>query len=205
MTCSGRNSQTGGSWMSASHVSAFEQHARGRATVCSTGVARSGGVPRRERPARGSLRRNFRWCSSPRPVVTTYAAINSLAIEPTTANPSPGCDRVRPGPLWLRAQRLDELLHGPRDRLHAQPRGVRQLFHLIGFIDEIVVNGRNAYSEQLAEGHYPAGTGPQAPDVVVTAPGQSPRRPATINRASWRARAAGGSGRRRRRFRAGCC
>lgn len=54
---------------------------------CSTGVARSGGVPRRERPARGSLRRNFRWCSSPRPVVTTYAAINRPARAAVAGRP----------------------------------------------------------------------------------------------------------------------
>lgn len=44
---------------------------------CSTDAARSGGAVRRERPARGSLRHNFRGCSWPRGVVTTYAAINT--------------------------------------------------------------------------------------------------------------------------------
>jgi hypothetical protein len=43
---------------------------------CSTSAARSGGACHRERPACGSLHRDFRWCSPPREVMTTYAAIN---------------------------------------------------------------------------------------------------------------------------------
>ena len=37
------------------------------------------------------------------------------------------------------------------------------VFHLVGFIDEMSPAGSAAYSEQLAEGHDPAGTGPMLP------------------------------------------
>jgi hypothetical protein len=36
------------------------------------------------------------------------------------------------------------------------------IFHIVGFIDEMV-SGNSAYSEQLAEGHDPSGTGPTLP------------------------------------------
>jgi hypothetical protein len=37
------------------------------------------------------------------------------------------------------------------------------VFHLIGFIDELTAAGDAAYSELLAEGHDPSGTGPKLP------------------------------------------
>jgi hypothetical protein len=52
---------------------AFERRAT---RSCSTSAACSGGACRRERRACGSLHRKFRWCSPPREVVTSYAAIN---------------------------------------------------------------------------------------------------------------------------------
>jgi hypothetical protein len=37
------------------------------------------------------------------------------------------------------------------------------VFHLVGFIDEMSAAGESAYSERLAEGHDPSGTGPRLP------------------------------------------
>ena len=45
------------------------------------------------------------------------------------------------------------------------------VFHLIGFIDEMSAAGDAAYSEQLAEGHDPCGTGPKLPMWSWSGPG----------------------------------
>ncbi|HEX4417747.1 MAG TPA: hypothetical protein VH165_07600 [Kofleriaceae bacterium] len=44
------------------------------------------------------------------------------------------------------------------------------VFHLVGFVDEMSPAGDAAYSERLAEGHDPSGTGPKLPMWSPSAP-----------------------------------
>jgi hypothetical protein len=68
---------------------------------CSTSPARSRGACRRERPACGSLHRNFRWCSPPRKVMTTYAAINNWTTDSRSAAYSAWTSSAPPVRSWI--------------------------------------------------------------------------------------------------------
>jgi hypothetical protein len=105
MTCGAGNSTPKASWEPARTRFAFERRSRDeRSRSCSTSAAHSGGACHRERPACGSLHRNFRRCSPPREVMTNYAAIN-IPRQPrldrcriVAASPEHRCapGRVRP-------------------------------------------------------------------------------------------------------------